>query len=50
LILRPLADDDAADELLLKSLRFRASIRAARRRRRAGKGIALAEARRRLNA
>ena len=50
LILRPLVDDDAADELLLHSRGFRAGIRAARRRRAAGKGIPLAEARRRLKA
>ena len=48
LILRPLVDDDAADDLLVGSRTFRASIRAARRRRVAGKGITLAEARRRL--
>jgi hypothetical protein len=49
LILRPLADDDA-DELLIHSPSFRKSIGAARRRRAAGKGIPLAEARRRLKA
>lgn len=48
LILRPLVDDDAADQLLLHNPMFRAGIRAARRRRAAGKGIPLAEARRRL--
>jgi hypothetical protein len=48
LILRPLVDDDAADDLLVGSRAFRASVRAARRRRAAGKGIPLAEARRRL--
>ena len=50
LILRPLIDDEAADELLLQSGSFRASIRAARRRRAAGKGISLADARQRLKA
>jgi hypothetical protein len=50
LILRRLVDDDAADELLIRSPSFRATIRAARRRRSAGKGIPLAEARRRLKA
>jgi hypothetical protein len=48
LILRPLVDDDTADELLLRSPSFRNSVRAARRRRAAGKGISLAQARRRL--
>lgn len=50
LILRPLADDDAADELLITAPSFRASIRAARRRRDAGKGISLADVRKRLKA
>jgi hypothetical protein len=50
LILRALVDDDMADELLIRSRAFRASIRAARRRRLVGKGISLAEARRRLKA
>jgi hypothetical protein len=51
LILRSLADDDdVVDELLMKSPSFRASIRAARRNMAAGKGIPLAEARRRLKA
>jgi len=50
LILRPLIDDDAVDELLMQSPSFRASIRAARRNMAAGKGIPLAEARRRLKA
>jgi hypothetical protein len=50
LILRALVDDDMADELLIRSRAFRASVRAARRRRQAGKGIPLAEARRRLRA
>ena len=50
LILRPLLDDDEADKLLLQSERFRASVRTARRERAAGKGISLAEARRRLKA
>jgi hypothetical protein len=48
LILRQLVDDDTAEELLLSSRPFRAGIRAARRRRRAGQGVPLAEARRRL--
>src|SRR5206468_8536288 len=48
LILRALLEDDTADELLIQSRAFRASIRAARRRRNAGKGISLAEARRQL--
>jgi hypothetical protein len=48
LILRALVDDDAADELLMRSPTFRASIRAGRRNRKAGKGISIAEARRRL--
>jgi hypothetical protein len=46
LILRPLVDDDAEDELIVQSPSFRASIRVARRRRGAGKGVSLAEARR----
>ncbi len=50
LILRPLIDDDEVDELLMQSPSFRASIRAARRNMVAGKGIPLAEARRRLKA
>jgi PHD/YefM family antitoxin component YafN of YafNO toxin-antitoxin module len=50
LILRPLVDDDAVDELLLQSPSFRASIRAARAGRAAGKSISLKEARRRLKA
>ena len=50
LILRALAADDAADELLTHSRAFRRSIRAARRRRNAGKGIPLADARRLLKA
>ena len=50
LVLRPLVDDDAADELLVLSRSFRSSIRAARRRRAAGKGIPLADVRRRLKA
>jgi hypothetical protein len=48
LILRPLTDDDAADELLITAPSFKAGIRAARRRRDAGKGVSLAEVRRRL--
>ena len=48
LILRRLVDDDAADELLIQNPRFRAGIRAARRRHAAGKSIPLAEARKRL--
>ncbi len=50
LVMRPLADDDLADEMLPKSPAFRASIRRARQRRRAGKGVPLAEVRRRLKA
>ena len=50
LILRPLLDDDAADDLLVQNPRLRASIRAARRRHAAGKSIPLAEVRRRLKA
>lgn len=48
LILRRLVDDDAADDLLAQSAAFRRDVRAARQRRAAGKGIPLAEARRRL--
>jgi hypothetical protein len=48
LVLRPLVDDDIADELVIANPAFRASIRRARRRRRAGRGIPLLEARRRL--
>lgn len=48
LILRALADDDAADELLIQNPRFRAGIRAARRRHAAGKSVPLAEVRKRL--
>jgi len=50
MILRELVDDEAADTLLLQSPSFRAGIRGARRRRAAGKGIPLAEARRKLKA
>ncbi|HSZ55689.1 MAG TPA: hypothetical protein VK797_08520 [Tepidisphaeraceae bacterium] len=50
LILRQLVDDDTADELVIHNPKFRASIRAARRRRGAGKGISLAAARSRLKA
>lgn len=50
LILRPLLDDDAAEVLLLRSAPFRATVRAARRERAAGKGTPLAKARRRLKA
>ncbi len=50
LILRRLVDDDTTDELLSQSPSFRSTIRAARRRRAAGEGIPLAEARRRLKA
>jgi PHD/YefM family antitoxin component YafN of YafNO toxin-antitoxin module len=50
LILRRLVEDDAADELVIQSPEFRASIRAARHRRAAGKGISLAAARSRLGA
>jgi len=49
LILR-MVDDDEVDELLMRSPSFRASIREARRNMAAGKGIPLAEARRRLKA
>ena len=48
LILRALVDDDAADELLIRNPRFRAGIRAARRRHAAGKSVPLAEVRKRL--
>ena len=48
LVLRHLADDDLADELVVKHPAFRASIRKARRNFSRGKGIPLAEAKRRL--
>ena len=48
LILRPLLDDDAADELLVQNPRFRAGIRAARRRHAAGKSIPLSQVRKRF--
>jgi len=48
LILRALVDDDAADELLVQNPRFRAGIRAARRRHAAGKSIPLSEVRKRF--
>ena len=50
LVLRRLIDDELADELLVKHPKFRASIRRARRRLAAGKGIPLAEVRKRLKA
>lgn len=44
LVLRALADDDIADELIVQHPKFRASIRRARRNRAAGKGIPLQQA------
>ena len=41
LVIRPITDDDVADELLLTNPRFRASIRRARRNRATGKGVSL---------
>ena len=48
MVLRPLVDDDLADEIIVKNPRFRASIKKALKNREAGKGIPLAEVRRRL--
>jgi hypothetical protein len=45
LVVRPVADDDLAEELLLTNPRFRASIRRARRNRSSGKGVSLAKVR-----
>jgi hypothetical protein len=45
LVLRPISHDDLADELVTANPRFRASIRAARRNRAAGKGVNLAKVR-----
>lgn len=50
LVIRPLVDDDTADELLVRSRSFRSTIRQARQRRKLGKGVPLAEARRQLKA
>lgn len=50
LVLRRLTDDEIADELIVKSPRFRASVRKARREHAKGKSIPLAEVRRRLKA
>jgi hypothetical protein len=41
LVIRPIGDDEVAEELILRNPRFGASIRCARRNRRAGKGISL---------
>jgi hypothetical protein len=49
-VIRHLADDDLADELIVKHPRFKASIRRARRNLARGKGIPLAEVRRRFKA
>ncbi len=46
LVVRPVTDDDLAEELLLTNPRFRASIQRARRNRASGKGVSLAEVRR----
>ena len=46
LLIRPVSDDDVADELILTSPRFRDSIRRARRNRAAGKGVSLQKVRR----
>ena len=48
LIIRPLADDDLADELIVSNPRFRASVRRARRNRAAGRGIPLKDLRAKL--
>jgi hypothetical protein len=48
LVIRHLADDDLADELVVEHPAFRASIRRARRNRLKGKGIPWAAAKRRL--
>jgi hypothetical protein len=50
LVLRPVTEDDLADELLLASPRFRASIRRARRNRSAGKAVPLSKVRQILGA
>jgi hypothetical protein len=48
LVLRGLAEDEFADDLVCKHPAFRASIGKARRNRLAGKGIPLADAKRKL--
>jgi hypothetical protein len=48
LVLRPLMEDELVDDLLAGSPSFRASIRRARRRRRAGQGVPLDDVRRQL--
>jgi hypothetical protein len=45
LVIRPVVDDDLADDLLPANPRFRASIRRARRNRAAGKGLSLKKVR-----
>jgi hypothetical protein len=45
LVIRPVGDDDLADELLAKNPRFRASVRRARRERAAGKSVSLEKVR-----
>ncbi len=48
LVVRRLVDDELADELISKNPRFRATIRKARRNFAAGKGIPLADLRKRV--
>ena len=50
IVLRPIVDDDLADEFICQHPEFKASVRKARRNFAAGKGIPLAEVRRRLRA
>jgi hypothetical protein len=45
LVIRRIQEDDLADELVTANLRFRASIRRARRNRAAGRGIPLEKVR-----
>lgn len=45
LVIRQVGEEELADELLLASPRFRASIRRARRNRAAGKGLSLKKVR-----
>jgi hypothetical protein len=48
LVIRPIGDDELADELISAHPRFRASIRRARRNRKAGKGVPLRQVRKML--
>jgi hypothetical protein len=48
LVIRRLADDDLADELIVRHPKFRASVRKARANLRAGRYVTLEEAKRQL--